>query len=197
MAMQTVVKQIFGNWDLGYALDKHSISSTPIGENEQGHMQYDTLRTEAGEATFQLKYREQWDQAAPLATAIQHTLLPLFPGKVGLVVPMPASKFRARQPVTEVASQLAGMLGVPMFDKMLVKTPNGKSLKNLKDKDEKMAALAGTISLSPVITNEGKWNVLLVDDLYQSGASLEAACAVLRTYAKIDKIYVAALTWRY
>lgn len=140
MEMKTVVKQVFGNWDLGYALDKHSISSTPIGENEQGHMQYDTLRTEAGEATFQLKYRDQWDQAAPLAAAIQQTLLPLFPERVGFIVPMAASKFRARQPVTEVASHLSGLLDVPMFDKMLVKAPNGKTLKNLKDKEEKLAA---------------------------------------------------------
>jgi predicted amidophosphoribosyltransferase len=80
---------------------------------------------------------------------------------------------------------------------MLLKTPNGTSLKNLKGKDEKIAALAGTLTLNPVIETEGTWNVLLVDDLYQSGASMEAACAVLRNYEKIGKIYVAALTWRY
>jgi predicted amidophosphoribosyltransferase len=152
---EDAVKQIFGNWDLGYALDKHSISSTPIGENEQGHMQFETLRTEVGEATFQLKYRDKWDQVAPLAETIRDTLCSIFPG-VGFVIPMPASNVRARQPVNEVAGHLAGLLDVPMFDKILVKTPNGKSLKNLKEKGEKAAALEGTISLNRQITNEGK-----------------------------------------
>ncbi|WP_204369077.1 hypothetical protein [Methylocucumis oryzae] len=46
------VKQIDGVWILGYSLDKHTISSVPIGHNEFGHMQFDTVRSEAGEALF-------------------------------------------------------------------------------------------------------------------------------------------------
>lgn len=194
--METEVKQIFGNWDLGFALDKHSIRSIPIGENEQGHMQFDTLRTPVGEATFQLKYRDQWDQVAPLAETLHQELIPLFPERVRFVVPMAASNTRARQPVNEVAAHLAQLMDVPMFDNILLKTPNGQSLKNLNTKEEKVAALAGTLRLNRAIQNEGRWNVLLLDDLYQSGASTEAACAILRSYEKIDKIYVAALTWR-
>jgi hypothetical protein len=39
--MQINIQQIHGIWDLGYSLDKHTISSTPIGSNEWGHMQFD------------------------------------------------------------------------------------------------------------------------------------------------------------
>jgi hypoxanthine phosphoribosyltransferase len=39
-------------------------------------------------------------------------------------------------------------------------------------------------------------NALVLDDLFDSGASMEAACTVLRTYAKIDKIFIAAFTWK-
>jgi hypoxanthine phosphoribosyltransferase len=46
------------------------------------------------------------------------------------------------------------------------------------------------------ITTDGRWNVLVVDDLFDSGASMDAACAVLRKYPKVGKIYVAALTWK-
>ncbi|WP_456024069.1 hypothetical protein [Pseudomonas protegens] len=46
------------------------------------------------------------------------------------------------------------------------------------------------------ITTDGCWNVLVVDDLFDSGASMDAACAVLRKYLKVGKIYVAALTWK-
>ncbi|WP_454743956.1 hypothetical protein [Cupriavidus necator] len=53
--MKTNLKQIFGNWDLGYALDKHTLRSTYIGDNEYGHPQFNTERSEPGEALFQLK----------------------------------------------------------------------------------------------------------------------------------------------
>lgn len=194
--MEVNLKVIEGNWDQGIALDKHSVRSIAIGTNEYGHTIWDTLRTEAGEAVYQLKYQKQYDQVQVLADAVIAHIVPHFP-KIGMVIPMPASTVRARQPVTEVADAIAKKLGQPMFDEILIKTRNGKSLKNLNNKEEKIQALAGTIQLNRHITNEGRWNVLLVDDLYQSGASLEAACAVLRTYEKIGKIYVAALTWRF
>lgn len=194
--MDVHLKMIEGNWDRGIALDKHSIRSVPNGHNEQGHILWDTLRTATGEAVFQLKYRDDYAQVEVLADAVIEHIVPELPA-FSMVVPMLASTARVRQPVTEVADAIARKLGKPMFDQILVKKRNGTSLKDLKDKAEKVQALDGTITLNPCIANNGRWNVLLVDDLYQSGASLEAACAVLRTYEKIGQIFVAALTWRF
>ncbi|MGV2291940.1 hypothetical protein FAZ95_04205 [Trinickia violacea] len=56
-------------------------------------------------------------------------------------------------------------------------------------------ALERKIVLNEAITGDGRWNVLLMDARYDAGASLEAACAVLRTYAKVGKVYVATATW--
>ena len=193
--MQVNIKQIFGAFDHGYALDKHSLYSTPIGENEQGYMQFDTKRTEAGEAVYQLKYRDDQGAVYPLAKAVADHIVPNFP-PFGLIVPMPASNPRAVQPVTSVAKALGALLNKPVFDNMLVKVPGGTSLKNLETRVDKDAALANRITLYPAITTMGRWNALLIDDLYHSGASLDAACRVLRTYAKIAEIYVATLTWR-
>jgi len=55
--MDVNVKNITGNWKAGVALDKHTIKSVPTGPNEYGHMQFDTTRTQVGEALFQLKNR--------------------------------------------------------------------------------------------------------------------------------------------
>jgi predicted amidophosphoribosyltransferase len=104
--MKTTIKQIFGNWNLGYALDKHMISSTPIGENQYGHMQFDNKRTEVGEAVYQLKYKRLWDQAEPLAATILQVLGPRFKD-VGLVIPMAASNARARQSVESIQAIVA------------------------------------------------------------------------------------------
>ena len=68
--MEVNVEQLQGNWDLGYSLDKHTISSTPIGYNAYGHMQFDTIRPEVGEALFQLKYRSDYDQVPIIASQI-------------------------------------------------------------------------------------------------------------------------------
>lgn len=193
--MQVNIKQIFGKFDQGYALDKHTLYSTPIGENEQGHMQFDTKRTEAGEAVFQLKYRNDQAHVLALAQAVATSIAPKLP-PFGLIVPMPASNQRAVQPVTSVAQALGTLLGKPVFENMLLKAPGGQSLKNLHTREEKDAALANQITVNRAITNNGKWDMLLIDDLYHSGASIDAACQVLRTYEKIGAIYVATLTWR-
>lgn len=177
-------------------LDKHSVGSVCIGHNDYGHPVFETTRTEVGEATFQLKYRSDWAQAKPLAQAIADHICPKL-ANVGFIVPMPASTQRVRQPVTEVASELGALIQVPVFDNVLLKAPNGKSLKNLNTKEEKIEAIGDGFSVNDAISNNGQWNVLVVDDLFHTGASMEVACKMLRAYPKVRKIYVAALTWRY
>lgn len=191
--MNVSLKEIHGRWDSGWVLDKHVLSSTYIGDNQWGHAQFDTQRSEAGEASYQLKYREDWRQVEPLAQALATNIFPKC-GNVGFIVPMPASKARQRQPVTEVAVALGRLVDKPVFES-LVKAPGGPALKNLQTKEAKLEALAHRITVVNLI-NDGQWNVLLVDDLYDSGASMEAACNALRGYHKVSKIYVAALTWK-
>jgi len=196
--MDVNVKQLAGSWDLGYALHKHTLSSVYLGDNEFGHPQFDTSRSEPGEALFQLKYRSNWEQADPLAAQIEATLLPKF-GKVGLIIPMPASTKRARQPVDEIANALGKRIGIPVFDNIVIRAPapdGGPALKNLNGRAEKDAALDGRFSINPAITNEGCWNALVLDDLYDTGATMDAVCKALRTYKKINRVYAAAITWK-
>lgn len=193
--LKVSLRQIRGPWDCGWVLDKHTLKSVYLGDDAYGHAQFDTTRTEVGEATYQLKYRTDWAQVKLLAQTIADHIYPKF-SQVGFILPMPASTRRARQPVTEVANELGALVKVPVFDNILLKTANGTSLKNLNSKEEKVAAIGNSFSVNDAITNNGKWNVLVVDDLFHTGASMDAACKVLRTYPKVGNIYVAALTWR-
>ncbi len=195
--MQVQVRQLDGNWDSGYALHKHVLSSVYLGD-ANGHPQFDTTRSEPGQALFSLKYRADWSQVAPLAAQLQETLLPMFEN-VGLIVPMPASTVRARQPVDEIAKELGRLASIPVFDNMVAKAaPQGaeQQLKNMKTKAEKVAALAGRFTINPAIINDGQWNTLLLDDLFDTGATMEAVCTALRTYPKIGRVYAAAITWK-
>lgn len=193
--MKVSLRQIRGPWRDGWVLDKHIIRSTFKGNDEYGHAQFDTLRTEVGEATYQLKYQGDWSQAAPLAQEIADHILSKYP-TIGFIVPMPASTPRARQPVTEVANELGRLTGIPVMDNVLAKARGGKKLKDIVDKAEKLEAIGDSFSVNDGISTDGKWNVLVVDDLYHTGASMESACYALRQYSKVKEIYVASLTWK-
>jgi len=193
--VKVALREIKGPWDAGWVLDKHMLSSTYLGDDAYGHPRFDNQRSEVGEAIYQLKYRGDWSQARPLAQAIADSICPKL-HRIGFIVPMPASNARNRQPVTEVAKELGELLGTPIFDELLCKAPNGKALKDLTTKAEKVEAIGDSFSVKDQIEGDGPWNVLVVDDLYDTGASMEAACKVLREYPKVRKIYVAALTWK-
>lgn len=191
--MKVSLRRIRGPWDDGWVLDKHTVSSVYRGP---GPHDFDTIRTEAGEATFQLKYRHDWPQAKPLARAVAENICPRF-AQIGFIVPMPASSPRTRQPVTEVANELGKIVGVPVFRNLLMRAQNGTSLKDLSEKEEKLQAIGNSFSINDAISNAGRWNALVIDDLFHTGASMETACKLLRTYPKVGRIYVAALTWRF
>lgn len=193
--MKVSLKEIAGPWEQGWALDKHTLKSTYLGD-EYGHPRFENLRSEVGEATYQLKYRQDWSQVEQLAQALADNIYPKLE-RVGFIVPMPASTYRPRQPVTAIAEALGKIVGVPVFTDLLRKSYTGKSLKDLHTKEEKAEALGNSFSINDQITNDGKWNVLLIDDLFHTGASMEAACKALRTYPKVNRVYVAALTWRH
>ncbi|MES2075744.1 MAG: ComF family protein [Pseudomonadota bacterium] len=193
--MQTHVKRLHGNWDLGFALDKHMLKSVYIGNDEYGHARFNNTRTPAGEALYQLKYEASWDKAKLLAQAVHDDICSHLPN-IDMVIPMPPSQYRPRQPVTEVAAHLATLLDVPMFDNFLLRQRTGAKLKNMHSREDKDAALKGKITLGHTFRGDGPWNALLLDDLHDTGASLSAACEALRACEKIAKVYVAALTWK-
>ena len=191
------VRRLAGNWDDGYALDKHMRSSTFIGYYDSGRPKFENQRTEAGEAVYQLKYNGGWNNSPALADAVLKHIIPRLPN-IDLIVPMPASQARARQPVDEVATDLAKLMGLTAFNNIIVKAPSttGKKLKDLGTRAEKDAELAGRFSINDAIAGNGKSNALLLDDLFDTGASMQAATSALRSYAKIGGVYVAALTWK-
>lgn len=190
--MKVNVKQITGAWTLGYSLDKHTTKSTPIGDDAQGHMQFDTIRPEAGEALFQLKYRRDFSQVSIIAQQMNESFGSAF-SSCGLIIPMPASKTRDRQPVTEIARELAQLMGIPCYENLLVKTNATPSMKDIETREEKISTLMGAFTVYDVL-DSNLYDVLIIDDLFDTGSSLEAATNVINGYNKIRNVYVATVT---
>lgn len=53
MAVEIHPIPLYGVWDIGYALDVHTIKSIPIGEDAYGHLHFDNTRSEIGELLYQ------------------------------------------------------------------------------------------------------------------------------------------------
>jgi predicted amidophosphoribosyltransferase len=190
--MKVNVRQMQGPWDAGYSLDKHTISSTYLGDDEYGHPQFDTTRSEVGEALFRLKYRADRSQA-PILAAQMATSLGRHFSSVSVVVPMPPSKHRAVQPVAELARHLAAQMDVPCGENLLVKTGQTAQMKDIASRDDRVSALCAAFVVYDVLSG-GRHDVLIVDDLFDTGSSLEAATKVLRGYSKVGRIFVATVT---
>ncbi len=183
-------------WDHAVSLDKHIIKSVPIGPNAQGHMQFNTERTLIGEEVFQLKYRSDFTKVNSLAKFVFKALQDdIFP-KIHVVIPMPASKRRGKQPVHEVAKKVAHILGAFFTENVLVKIKSTGAMKDLECYDERVDALKGCFEARDRLS-AGPWNVLVIDDLYDTGATLEAACTELRKYNNIKSISIITLTRRH
>lgn len=190
--MQVNIMKLNGNWDLGYSLDKHIISSVPIGENQFGHMMFDTQRTEIGESLFQLKYRNDYNQIKIIAEQMFLSLPSLFP-HIDLVIPMPPSTLRSKQPVTEIAKEFSKLINKTFENNLLTKNSTTIPMKDITNRDEKVETLMNSFGFNDILTKSSQ-NVLIIDDLFDTGSSLEAATNVLKEYSKILNVYVATVT---
>jgi predicted amidophosphoribosyltransferase len=180
-----------GRWKPGFALDEHTVSSTYLGVDEFGHEQYETQRTEVGELLYRLKYKQDDDALAPLVrTAVDFIRQHLNPEAL---VPMPASRPRDRQPVLDLATEIAKHLGIPVIQ-AITKRGETAELKSVYDYDHRFRILAGALSLTGDPAGIRGKRVLLFDDLWRSGATLNAAADVLVDQAKVACLMVLTIT---
>lgn len=195
--MNVNVQPIHGNWDVGYSLDKHMISSTFLGYDEWGHARFDNNRTDVGEAIYQLKYKDDFSQCAPIAKSLYDNIIPYL-AEIHLIIAMPPSKARSQQPVPEIARELAVLTKLPFIDRFLIKSKETPQMKDIESRADKIAALQQSIQINVPLVNQTLpstgYNVLIVDDLYDTGTSLEVATSILRNCDKINKIFVATAT---
>ena len=159
-------RPLTGPWQCGWALGFHSRYSG--GE---------WARSGVGDLTYRLKYEGDASvlpalvaQALDLACA--HTEL----AKVDAILPVPPSTQRPTDPVLSFSQALGQKTGLPV-QPWLVKTRQTQPQKELKTLAQKRANVHGAFGLKGDV--RGK-RLLVVDDLFDSGATLDEITRLLR-----------------
>ena len=188
-------QEIRGNWQSGWALDTHTISSRPLQDGG-----YNTVRTEFGELVFQVKYRYDRSKIQQISEIVTefvkerftvdgYAVLPY----IAAIIPIPPSDtIRDFQPVTEIAQEIGKLLNLPVRTNYLMKIKQTLPLKNLPSVEDKREQLQGAFIVN---TQEFKGRcVLLFDDLYDSGSTLTEVTKVLYEQGDVRHVLVLTLT---
>ena len=178
-----------GNWKAGWALDLHTVSSV---KNANGG--FDNTYTDLGYALNQLKYHHSIEKLNYLGNQLVIFMnTRMVTPYLDVILPVPPSNQRDIQPVYEIASLLAQGINKKIDFNFLLKNRTTPQLKAMQDPQERARALSGVFSLSNPTLYRGK-KVLLVDDLYRSGSTLNEITRVLYEQGKVSNVYVVTLT---
>lgn len=184
--------KIVGRWREGFVLDCHVLSSVYVGDDEFGHPRFDTQRSEVGELLYLLKYRSDTSVVDELAETAADFVRG-WSSSVETIVPVPPTRMsRAHQPVLLLARALGQRLSLPVGERAVAKTKETPQLKDVFDYNERLSLLAGAFTLSPEEVRGRR--LLLFDDLYRSGATMNAVASALYDQGGAAEVYALAMT---
>jgi competence protein ComFC len=182
---------ISGRWHAGYVLDYHTLSSTYVGDDEYGHPTFDTRRSDVGDLLYRLKYRGDKSVLDELVDVAASFVRSWNPGAT-ILIPAPPSRPRAEQPVHLVADRLAAALGIPVHRDAVTRVKESPELKNVYAYVERLRLLEGAHRIdASIVTGQ---RVLLFDDLYRSGATMNTITAAPYEEGAAAEVYALALT---
>ncbi len=184
--------EIAGQWVSGFALDYHTISSVCIGYDEYGHPIFDTKYTDLGGLLYRLKFKGDNSVVDEIVETLGHFVKTSWKPPLSIIIPMPPSSARASQPVFVLADALGAHLGLTIDRDAVAKTKTTPQLKNIYDYNERIRLLLGAFFANPEILAEQR--VLLFDDLYRSGATMNSVATVIREQGRAAEIYALTVT---
>ena len=100
-----------------------------------------------------------------------------------VIVPMLSSRKRIYDPVSEIVNSL----NLKVDNDYLKKTPTAE-VKNLMFKENRIKELENAFSVVD-LRYEGK-TILIIDDVYETGATSEVAASIIKEHGNVDKVYL-------
>ncbi len=164
-------RPLVGSWQKGWALGFHSRLSGA-----------DWSRSGVGDLTYRLKY----DSDITVLPALVQQTLDLFAAhpemsQADFIIPVPSSTERKVSPVHAFCEALAGKINVPMHP-LVFKSRQTKPQKEMGTLAQKRANVAGAFSMRREVNGR---KILLVDDLFDSGATLDEITKLLLKHGDV------------
>jgi predicted amidophosphoribosyltransferase len=162
-------KPLPGPWRVGFALDSHSKF---VGAQN--------VRTELGDLLYRFKYGGEQGVVETLAARLADFLRAHSEMRADLILPIPSTKKeRPYDPVPLLARALGKRIGVAVNETALVKTRATELQKAMTNLAQKQANVRGAYCVADAKAVCAR-RVLLLDDFFDSGATLsEATCVLL------------------
>jgi competence protein ComFC len=182
-----------GPWTSGYVLEReHTVSSEFLGHDSFGHPQFDSKYSALGELIYRLKNKGDKNTVDSIADTAVQFISERWKLEFDLIVPMPPSRKReAYQPVVEIAKAIGARLAKPVDLNAVRKVKETPQLKDVYDFAERRKLLEGAFKAN-ADSVRGK-SVLLVDDLYRSGATAAVVAQSLLA-GGAARVYMLAMT---
>jgi competence protein ComFC len=179
---------INGPWSHGVSLDCHTIKST---FNQDGS--FSTERTKIGDLLYQIKYKFKKELIPELVEIILDSINNYFNKKIDIIIPVPPSNLnRPFQPLEAIAIALAKELNIAIDTNYLIKVKVTPPIKQFENNVDRQALLKNVHAVSGK-QYRGK-TILLFDDLYRSGETLNAATKILKDQGEVAEVFVLTIT---
>ena len=179
---------IEGNWKEGYTLDYFMLESNYKGEDIFGYPIFDVKYSEIGKAMNELKYHKEYNKAIEIANIVTKFIKEEWKiaDKIDGIIATPPTYSREIQPLFQVVKHLGENLQKPISLDFFRKL-SSEELKKLPQ-EKKMELFKNSIIKERKLTKRG--NILLVDDIFSTEATLRNLCELLKEDIYVDDIYV-------
>ena len=179
---------IEGNWKEGYTLDYFMLESNYKGEDIFGYPIFDVKYSEIGKAMNELKYHKEYNKAEEIAEVVAKFIKDdwKIESKIDGIIATPPTFRREIQPLFQIVKHLGEKLDKPISLDFFRKL-SSEEIKKLPV-DKKMELFKNSIIKERKLTKRG--SILLIDDIFSTGATLRNLCELLKSDIYVDNIYV-------
>jgi len=168
------------------------------------HRRYDSatktlIRSEQGELVNRMKYYHDMRALNVLVEQMKQRITDRL-AELGretsvfdAIIPIPPSiQNRPFQPVIEIARRLAEQLSIRFDADLVSKQGDLQPMKNLESYEEKVAHLRQVLKVAD--TRYAGKRLLVIDDIVDSGATLDTVASLLKTHGAVGHVYVLCAT---
>ncbi|MBM3327082.1 MAG: ComF family protein [Calditrichaeota bacterium] len=180
------IKLAKGPWNDGFALDRYMKSSEFIGYDEYGNKQFDSHRTDLGELVYNLKYQNNLEVIPEIVEVYTTFIRSKTDWIFDLIIPIPSTKKATRL----IAKGLNEKLEIPIAIDAVQQVTGVELAKNVELEDRRALVKRKYSVISEIVRER---NILLIDDLYDSGATMKYIGEML-VKSGVKRLFALALT---